>query len=201
MAAITPDVSVSVRAFVTSDGGVDSDPQHTLDDDTASDLSKTDPEKDAYDEKVPPTPSSVLPGVDVFSGRPDVRRILEDAVTRSAGPVSVDGAYLREVHLCGVAHALVQSLARTRCRRLFARRSPRRSPLRWRCSRARPLCSLTSRTSRCKRLLPPSHTATRHPSYLPLALPPTPLALSIPLSPSLRSLHLSLARPYLMISD
>ena len=89
VAAITPDVSVSVRAFVTSDGGVDSDPQHTLDDDTASDLSKTDPEKDAYDEKG--ARISRIPGLEVRAGRPDVFKILEEAVTTSAGPVSVDG--------------------------------------------------------------------------------------------------------------
>ncbi|KIP02112.1 hypothetical protein PHLGIDRAFT_309956 [Phlebiopsis gigantea 11061_1 CR5-6] len=84
-------VEVSVAAYVTSDGPVDSDPQHTLDDDDDDD--STDAEKGAaYDEKLPPTPASVLRGVDVIAGRPDVRKILEDAVSRSAGPVSVDAS-------------------------------------------------------------------------------------------------------------
>lgn len=90
--AVAPEgVEVSVSAYVTSDGPIDNDPQHTLDDDGAS---STDAEKGAYDEKMPATPTSVVKGVDVFNGRPDVRKILEDAVARSAGPVSVDGRCL-----------------------------------------------------------------------------------------------------------
>lgn len=74
---------------MTSDNGVDNDPAHTLDDDTASGTSEADPEKDAYDEK---GSSAVrVKGLEVMAGRPDVHKVLEDAVTRSTGPVSVDG--------------------------------------------------------------------------------------------------------------
>jgi hypothetical protein len=74
---------------VTSDNEADRDPAHTLDDDTASGTSEADPEKDAYDEKGSST--THVKGLEVMVGRPDVHKILEDAVTKSTGPVSVDG--------------------------------------------------------------------------------------------------------------
>ena len=82
---------MSFTAFVTSDGGVDNDPEHSLDDDHSSGMSTADPEKDAYDEK----DSSVvrIKGLDVMTGRPDVHKMLEDAVAKSTGPMSVDGVW------------------------------------------------------------------------------------------------------------
>lgn len=85
-------LEVVLQVYVTSDGPIDTDPTHSLDDDTSS---STDPEKDAYsDIKAPPTPSTIAQGIELRSGRPDVAAILEDAVAKSAGPVSVDGMFV-----------------------------------------------------------------------------------------------------------
>lgn len=89
IAAVPATLEVSVLVYVTSDGPVDTDPTHSLDDDTSS---STDAEKDAYSEKAPPTPSTIAQGIELRVGRPDVAAILEDAVNKSTGPVSVDGA-------------------------------------------------------------------------------------------------------------
>lgn len=89
VASISSDVDVSLTAFVTSDGADDKDPRHELDDDSST---SSDPEKDAYDEKS--STGSLVKGLSVSSGRPDIYKILEDAVTKSSGPVSVDGEHI-----------------------------------------------------------------------------------------------------------
>lgn len=78
---------MSLAAYVTSDGPADADPGHTLDDSASG--SSGDPEKDAYDEKSGGVVR--VKGLEILTGRPDLYRILEDAVTKSTGPVSVDG--------------------------------------------------------------------------------------------------------------
>lgn len=81
--ASAPEVPVEFTAFVTSDN----DASSPLDDSASS---TSDPEKNAYDEKG--DDSMDIKGLQIVSGRPDIQKILEDAVTTSAGPVSVDGA-------------------------------------------------------------------------------------------------------------
>ncbi len=60
--------------------------------------SSQDPEKDVeYDEKQSTVAShsnegyTHIKGVELLPGRPDVRKILEESITTSDGPVSVDG--------------------------------------------------------------------------------------------------------------
>lgn len=80
-ASVPSDVVLSLMVFVTAP----SSPTGTLDD-SASMIS--DPEKDAYDEKAEAAPR--IRGLQIAAGRPDVQKILQDAVTTSGGPVSVD---------------------------------------------------------------------------------------------------------------
>lgn len=67
---------------------MDADPTHALDDRSSGITETGDVEKDAYDEK---NAAVRVKGLDIVLGRPDVYKVLEDAVTKSAGPVSVDG--------------------------------------------------------------------------------------------------------------
>lgn len=102
-------LELSIHIYVTSGVATDDSAAQTLDDGDSG-ISKSsqtpgkdaDPEKDAeYDEKAStdvcdtPVVESYLnlKGVTIVSGRPDIPKILEDTVTTSTGPVSVDGAY------------------------------------------------------------------------------------------------------------
>ena len=106
--AAPQNLQLSILIYLTSGAPPSSDDSaaQTLDDgDSGMTQSSQKPQKDAdvereaeYDEKSPTDVSTEsieavtdLKGVTTIPGRPDIRQILEDVVTTSDGPVSVDG--------------------------------------------------------------------------------------------------------------
>lgn len=103
--AIPDGVDLSIMIYVTTGTSTNVSATQTLNGHEQDVQEKdTDPEKDGdFDEKnsveIVDTPafdaSLDMKDVTVVSGRPDIRKILEDSVTTSAGPVSVDGQCIR----------------------------------------------------------------------------------------------------------
>lgn len=177
--AVPDGVDLSIMVYVTNTNGASANGSATqtlngLEQDGEKDI---DPEKDGeYDEKSPvevvDTPafdsSLDMKDVTVIHGRPDIRKILEDSVALSSGPVSVDG------RLCSIIvdiaepdDSIIQYLGLSPSRPQSVLPSHHRSPRLSPSSRAHQRCNSTSKASPCRRLLsrPPQSTITSIPGW------------------------------------